>query len=100
VIDPEASLSFCRQALAALPLNKVLGFGGDYGFADVVYGHSRIAREGIALVLSDAVKQGRLTRADAKGAARRWLRDNAMELYRIDAHRAVQAAGQPAPLPA
>jgi len=100
VIDPEASLGFLRQALAALPLNKILGFGGDYGFADVVYGHSRIARDGIALVLSEAVRQGRLTRSDAKLAARRWMRDNAMELYRIDLRRAAQDAGQPAPLPA
>ncbi|MEK7766932.1 MAG: amidohydrolase family protein [bacterium] len=99
VIDPEASLAFCRHALAALPLNKILAFGADYGFADMVPGHARIARDGVALVLSDAVKQGRLTRADAKFAARRWLRDNAMELYRIDARRAAQAAGQPAVLP-
>lgn len=100
VIDPEASLAFTRQALAALPLNKVLGFGGDYGFADMVYGHSRIARDGIALVLSEAVRQGRLTVADAQFAARRWLRDNAMELYRIEKRRAAQALGQPKALKA
>lgn len=99
IIDPEASLAFCRQALHALPLNRVLGFGGDYGFADVVYGHGRIARDGIALVLTEAVRQGRLTRADAALAARRWLRDNAMELYRIEEKRAAQAKGQPRPLP-
>ncbi len=98
IIDPEASLAFCRQALHALPLNRVLGFGGDYGFADVVYGHSRIARDGIALVLTEAVRTGRLTRADAALAARRWLRDNAMDLYRIEEKRAAQAQGQPAPI--
>jgi hypothetical protein len=86
---------FCRQALHALPLNRVLGFGGDYGFADPVYGHARIARDGIALVLTEAVREGRLTPADAAFAANRWLRDNAMELYRIDEKRAAQAAGQP-----
>lgn len=100
VIDPEASLAFTRQALAALPLNKLLGFGGDYGFADMVYGHSRIARDGIALVLTEAVRQGRLTRSDARFAVRRWLRDNAMELYRIEKRRAAQAKGQPPALKA
>jgi len=98
IIDPEASLSFARQALASVPLNKVLGFGGDYGFADVVYGHSRLAREGIALVLSEAVRQGRLGVADAKTAGRMWLRENAMELFRVEKKRSVQAFGQPAPL--
>lgn len=100
IIDPEASLGFARQALASIPLNKVLGFGGDYGFADVVYGHSRLAREGIAVVLSEAVRQGRLNVADAKTAARMWLRENAMELFRVEKKRSAQAFGQPAPLSA
>lgn len=99
VIDPEAALDFARHALVALPLNKVIGFGGDYGFADVVYGHARIARDGVAKVLTEAVREGRLTAAEAGHVARRWLRDNAMELYRIEARRAAQAAGQPPPLP-
>ncbi len=97
IIDPQASLQFVRHALSALPSNKMFGFGGDYGFADVAYGHSRIARDGIALALSEAVREGRLTRADAKAVARRWLRENAMEFYRIQEKRAVQASGQPAP---
>jgi predicted TIM-barrel fold metal-dependent hydrolase len=94
-IDPQGARQFARQALHALPLNKVHGFGGDVGYADMVYGHSRIARDGIALVLTEAVREGRLTRADAKAAARRWLRENAMEFYRIEKRRAAQAAGQP-----
>jgi len=97
IIDPEASLDCARQCLGALSSNKVLGFGGDYGYADVVYGHQRIARDGIALVLSEAVKDGRLTKTDAKIYARRWLRENAMELFRIDDKRRAQAMGQPGP---
>ncbi len=99
IIDPHASIEFCRHALTALPLNRVLGFGGDYGFADPVYGHARIARDGIALVLTEAVRDGRMTKADAIFAAQRWLRDNAMEVYRIDEKRAAQAKGQPEALP-
>ena len=95
VIDPRASLEFLRHALVALPANKVIGFGGDYGFADTVYGHARIARDGVASVLTEALREGRITSAEAETVARRWLRDNGMELYRIDARRAAQAAGQP-----
>jgi len=97
-IDPEGARQFARQALHALPVNKVHGFGGDVGYADMVYGYARIARDSIAAVLTEAVREGRLTRPDAKAVARRWLRDNAMEFYRIDKRRAAQAAGQPAPL--
>jgi predicted TIM-barrel fold metal-dependent hydrolase len=95
IMDPAASLEFARSALGSLPSNKVFGFGGDYGYADNVYGHLRIARDGIALVLTEAVRQGRLTRADAKVIARRWLRENAMEFFRIDRKRAIQLGRQP-----
>jgi hypothetical protein len=91
IMDPAASLEFARGALVALPTNKMFGFGGDYGYADNVYGHLRIARDGIALVLTEAIKDGRLTRADAKAVARRWLRDNAMEFFRIGEKRESQA---------
>lgn len=99
IIDPQAGLEVARQALGALPANKLLGFGGDYGYADVVYGHSRIARDGISLVLSESVRDGRLSKADAKNMARRWLRDNAMELFRIEEKRKAQAMGQPGARP-
>jgi hypothetical protein len=99
IIDPQAGLETARAALTALPVNKLFGFGGDYGYADVVYGHQRIARDGISLVLSEAVRDGRLTKADAKDVARRWLRDNAMEVFRIEDKRKAQAMGQPGARP-
>ena len=95
IIDPVASLEFARSAIRALPSNKVLGFGGDFGYADVVYGHSRIARDGIAQVMSEAVREGWLTRVDAKAMVRRWLHDNAMELFRLEERKRVQAKGVP-----
>ncbi len=91
-------MQFARQALAAVPSNKVFWFGGDNGCADVVYGAQRIARDGVAKVLTERIRDGRLTRADAKAVARRWLRDNAFDCFRIESRRAEQAKGQPAPL--
>ncbi len=98
-IDPFAALACARQCLAAVPSDKVLGYGGDYGYADMVYGHQRMARDGMALVLSEAVRDGRLKRADARKMARRWLRENALEIFRLDQRRATQALGQPGPHP-
>jgi len=94
IMDPAASLEFARMALGALPTNKMFGFGGDYGFADNVYGHLRIARDGIARVLTEAVRDGRLTRADAVAVARRWLRDNAMVFFRIAEKRGMQTGSR------
>jgi hypothetical protein len=98
IIDPHASLEFLRQALGAVPLSKIFAFGGDYGYADMVYGHQRMARDGVALVLTEAFRQGRISRSDAQFAARRWLRENAMEVFRVTAKRTLQKQGQPQPL--
>jgi hypothetical protein len=97
-IDPEASMQFLRQAMVALPSNKLFGFGGDYGYADMVYGHSRIARDGTCWVLSEAVRRGLMSRPEAKELGSAWLRENAMSFFRIDEKRAAQAGGQPEPL--
>jgi predicted TIM-barrel fold metal-dependent hydrolase len=91
-VDPVAALDFARRALVTLPANKVFGFGGDSFFADQIPGHARIARDGIALVLTEAFREGRLTISDAKSVARMWLRDNAMEYFRIQQKRALQRA--------
>jgi hypothetical protein len=83
IIDPAASRQFVRQFLGAVPINKLLGFGGDYRSADCVYGHARIAREGLAAVLTDMLQEGEITRAEAEEIGRRVLRENAMEYFRV-----------------
>jgi predicted TIM-barrel fold metal-dependent hydrolase len=92
LLDSGASLDFLRHCLAALPSNKVFGFGGDYGYPDCVYGHGKLARDGVALVLTEAVRECRMTRNDAMEIARRWLRDNAMEMFRIESKRVASRA--------
>lgn len=95
LLDPGASLDFLRHCLGALPINKVSGFGGDYPYPDCAYGHGQLARDGVALVLSEAVREGRMDRTGAVEIARRWLRDNAMEMFRLDAKReAARMAGK------
>lgn len=76
---------WARQALSdwldTVPLNKILGFGGDYIFVEGVYGHSVIARENVARVLTDKVEEGAITEIQAVKIAQRLLRDNAYELF-------------------
>jgi len=53
IIDPYATRQALRSFIGAVPIHKVFGFGGDYGMADVVYGHARIARWGVAWALAE-----------------------------------------------
>jgi predicted TIM-barrel fold metal-dependent hydrolase len=85
LMDPIASRRFLQQFLTAVPANKLFAFGGDYAYADPVYGHLRIARDGIARALSELVADGWCTRQRAITLAQRILHDNAAEFFRVDA---------------
>lgn len=85
IIDPQASRQFLKQCLTTVPANKIFAFGGDYLFADPVYGHLRIARDGIALTLSELVEEGWFTVDEAIAVAHRILHDNQSVVFRVDA---------------
>ncbi len=55
VIDPVAASRFMAQMLVAAPMNKLLGFGGDYSFVENTYGHLQLARRGMAVALAGLV---------------------------------------------
>jgi predicted TIM-barrel fold metal-dependent hydrolase len=95
IIDPQASGRFLKQFVTAVPSNKLFAFGGDYVVAEPVYGHLRIARDGIARALSGLVEEDYLTVPEAVAIARRILRENALEVFRVDEKRprAREAAG-------
>jgi len=88
IIDPRASVRFLEQFVTAVPSNKLFGFGGDYVVAEPVYGHLRIARDGIARALSELVEEDYLTTPEALAIARRILRENALEVFRVEEKRA------------
>jgi predicted TIM-barrel fold metal-dependent hydrolase len=83
-ISPSVARAALSEWLDTVPVNKIMAFGGDYIFAEGTYGHSVLARDNIARVLSDRVEDGSMKLEDAKAIARRMLRDNALELFRID----------------
>ena len=65
-------------------MNKLFAFGGDCMYAEQVYGHLTIAREGIARALSDLVEEKVIREEDARFIAKRILRDNAVEFFRLE----------------
>ena len=58
IINPIAAKDFLKKYLVTAPANKILTFGGDYFFVEQVVGHAVIARQGIALALSELVEEG------------------------------------------
>ena len=63
------------------PINKILGFGGDYSYAEMSYAHSRMARQSIAQVLSEKVESGFCTEDEALEIAQMLLHDNPASLF-------------------
>ncbi len=94
IINPAAGVRFLKEALMAAPANKLFTFGGDYCSVETVYGHSRIARRGIAQALSELVEEGWVARDEVPPLVERIMRGNAHEVFPT---RAVEAtAARPA----
>ena len=81
IISPTRSRSALSEWLEEVPVNKILGFGGDYLAVEGSYGHSVIARDNIVKVLTEKVEDGDYSLEDAKRYATLMLRDNANKLF-------------------
>lgn len=84
IIDPIYCQNMFKQALSSVPHAKVHGYGSDYGGSvDRAWAHARIARDNIAIALSDMVAIEYLGLDEAKEVARAWLFNNANEFFRL-----------------
>jgi hypothetical protein len=81
IISPTTCVRFVKELLTAAPVNKLLGFGGDYIVIEPVVGHARIARRGLAQALTELVEEGWMSESEAIAAGERILRTNALELF-------------------
>ena len=84
VINPVAAKDFLKKYLVTAPANKILTFGGDFTYVEPVLGHAVIARQGIALALSELVEEGWLSPADAIELIDPIMHDNARRIFRLD----------------
>jgi predicted TIM-barrel fold metal-dependent hydrolase len=80
-ISPRASVDFLGEWLEMLPVNRILAFGGDSAFPDVLCGASLQAREIVFGALSPKVESGLMDVDRAIGIARRLLYQNAKEYF-------------------
>ena len=84
IIDPIYCQNLYKQALSSVPHGKIHGYGSDYGGnADRAWAHASIARDNIAIALSDMIDLDWLDLDDAKRIARMWLFENANEFFRL-----------------
>jgi predicted TIM-barrel fold metal-dependent hydrolase len=81
IISPTASVRFVREFLTTAPSNKLFAFGGDYLSVETVYGHSRVARQGIVEALVGLVEDGWLDVAEASATARQIMCESARAFF-------------------
>ncbi len=84
IIDPIYCQRMFMQALSCVPHGKIHGYGSDFGgYADSAWSHASIARDNIAIALSQMVEMEYLGVDEAKEVAHAWLFGNANEFFRL-----------------
>jgi predicted TIM-barrel fold metal-dependent hydrolase len=84
IIDPIYCQGLFRQALSAVPHGKIHAYGSDYfGSVDRAWAHLEIARDNVAIALSDMVALDYLDLDAAKSVAHAWLFDNPNAFFRL-----------------
>jgi len=81
IINPVASVRFVKEFLKAAPANKLFTFGGDYTLVEMVPGHARMARQGLAQAVSELVDEGWVESRDVHDLVERLMRGNAHEVF-------------------
>ena len=84
IINPVASKDFLKKFILTAPLNKVTVFGGDYFAVEMIPGHARIARTGIAQALSELVEESWIGMDDALWMTDILMHENASKLYQLN----------------
>lgn len=64
-LNAQAAQFFLNWMLDEVPVWKILGFGGDYGHMEGVYGHLLQARDNLAVALTERIVSGRCSKQDA-----------------------------------
>ncbi|MDE2126070.1 MAG: amidohydrolase family protein [Armatimonadetes bacterium] len=82
-INPYRTRDVARSLLHSVPLNKVLGFGGDAWWPQASAAYARQARRELEGVLSLEQETGFITEKQATTIADRWLFQNAIDLFRL-----------------
>ena len=83
VISMAASRQVLSEWIDLVPGYRILGFGSDVRFPEMILGHLEMARSCVADVLAEKVKKDFLSEEEALSLGQRMFRDNGIELYRL-----------------
>jgi len=83
-ISPEGARSLLSELIECIPVHKIFAFGADTFFPESTIGHLEMARENCAIVLTEKVLNGYFTEEEAIAYARRMLRTNLTEFFRLN----------------
>jgi len=81
VVSPEVSRRALAEFLESVPVNKILGFGGDYKYPELSYAHAKMARRALAQVMAVKVENGLCNEQEAFEIGRLVLYQNAARLF-------------------
>ena len=81
VVSPEVSRRALHEFLESVPVNKILGFGGDYKHPELSYAHAKMARRAVAQVLAVKVESGVCNEQEAFEIGKLLLYENAARLF-------------------
>ncbi|HOL19249.1 MAG TPA: amidohydrolase family protein [Candidatus Hydrogenedens sp.] len=81
IIDPASATRFLKEFLTTAPAHKIFTFGGDYIPVELVPGHAKIARKGIALAIMHLLQEGWLSESEVPTLVQRIMNRNAHELF-------------------
>ena len=81
IVNPSAATRFLEEYLAAAPASKLLTFGGDYMPVELVPGHARVARMGLARGLAHLEQHGQLSPRETPALLARLMNGNAEEIF-------------------
>lgn len=81
IVNPLAAKDFLKKFILTVPLNKITCFGGDYQPVELVPGHARIARQGIAQALAELVDEQWISLDEALWMTDPLMHDNARSIY-------------------
>jgi predicted TIM-barrel fold metal-dependent hydrolase len=81
IVSPIGVRSALREWLRMVPYNKIIAFGDDVYYPEMVYGHLKIARQNVAHVLAEMIEEGYITEETALAVAHALFYDNPKALY-------------------
>ena len=85
VITMEGSRQSLNEWVDLVPGSRILGFGSDVGWPEMICSHLVMARSCIADVLATKVERDFLSEECALDLCHKLMRDNGMELYELEA---------------